>query len=174
MALRLRTALPLVALLGLAVRVVYVLANSMPVQGDAQVYHLEGGLLADGEGFRRVLEDVPTAEFPPMHIILVAFANLLGLDGTKEQKLFFACVGTVTVVLVALLARAVTRSDRTAIVAGLLAALYPMLWLPDGLLPHVITWTREGYVPAGDEPYPGPRREGGGTEAGGAPTLANA
>jgi hypothetical protein len=27
-------------------------------------------------------------------------------------------------------------------------------WLPDGLVPHVITWTREGYVPAG-EPYPG-------------------
>ena len=27
-------------------------------------------------------------------------------------------------------------------------------WLPDGLVPHVITWTREGYVPVGD-PYPG-------------------
>ena len=27
-------------------------------------------------------------------------------------------------------------------------------WLPDGLVPHVITWTREGYVPVG-EPYPG-------------------
>ena len=27
-------------------------------------------------------------------------------------------------------------------------------WLPDGLLPHVITWTREGYVAPG-APYPG-------------------
>ena len=27
-------------------------------------------------------------------------------------------------------------------------------WLPDGLVPHVITWTREGYEPCG-EPYPG-------------------
>jgi hypothetical protein len=27
-------------------------------------------------------------------------------------------------------------------------------WLPDGLVPHVITWTRDGYVPVG-EPYPG-------------------
>jgi hypothetical protein len=27
-------------------------------------------------------------------------------------------------------------------------------WLPDGLIPHVITWTREGYTPAG-APYPG-------------------
>jgi hypothetical protein len=27
-------------------------------------------------------------------------------------------------------------------------------WLPNGLLPHVITWTRDGYVPSG-EPYPG-------------------
>lgn len=27
-------------------------------------------------------------------------------------------------------------------------------WLPDSLVPHVITWTREGYVPVGD-PYAG-------------------
>lgn len=27
-------------------------------------------------------------------------------------------------------------------------------WLPDSLVPHAITWTREGYVPAGD-PNPG-------------------
>jgi 4-amino-4-deoxy-L-arabinose transferase-like glycosyltransferase len=134
--IRLRTALPYVALLGLAVRVAYVLLNRhTPVLGDALMYHLQGGDLAHGEGFHRVYEpDMPTAEFPPLHIVLVAFADLLGLDSTQGQKLFFACLGTVTVVLVALLGRAVARSERVGIVAGLMAALYPMLWLPDGAL----------------------------------------
>ncbi len=38
-------------------------------------------------------------------------------------------------------------------------AAHEQPWLPNGLLPHVITWTREGYVPAG-EPYPGPGKQG--------------
>jgi len=131
----LRRALPAVALLALAVRITYVLLNhGLPVGGDALSFHLEGGFLADGEGFRRAYEDVPTAEYPPLHIVFVAFADLLGLHGTQGQKLFFACVGTVTVVLIALLARAVTRSDRAGVIAGVMAALYPMLWLPDGAL----------------------------------------
>jgi 4-amino-4-deoxy-L-arabinose transferase-like glycosyltransferase len=132
----LRTALPFVALLAFAVRVAYVLANRhTPVLGDALMYHLQGANLADGQGWHRVYEPaMPTAEFPPMHIIMVAAADLLGLHGTQDQKLFFAAVGTITVVLVALLARAVTRSDRVGVIAGLLAATYPMLWLPDGAL----------------------------------------
>jgi hypothetical protein len=51
-------------------------------------------------------------------------------------------------------------------------AAHEQPWLPNGLLPHVITWTREGYTPKG-APYPGP-----GTRAPGAtspqPTLVNA
>jgi hypothetical protein len=134
--LRLRTALPLVALLALAVRIAYVIANRhTPVMGDALMYHLQGGNLADGQGFHRVYEpSMPTAEFPPMHILLVALADLLGLDSTQGQKVFFCFVGTGTVVLVALLARAVARSDRAGLIAGLMAATYPLLWMPDGAL----------------------------------------
>src|SRR3954451_15563633 len=131
----LRRVLPVIALLALAVRVAYILLNGdFPVSGDALAFHLEGGFLAHGEGFRRAFEDVPTAEYPPLHTVVIAFTDLLGLHGTQGQKLFFASVGTVTVVLIALLARAVTRSDRVGIIAGVLAALYPMLWLPDGAL----------------------------------------
>jgi 4-amino-4-deoxy-L-arabinose transferase-like glycosyltransferase len=135
MRLSFRRALPAIAALALVVRVVSILVNpDFPVVGDALAFHLEGGLLADGEGFRRAFEDVPTAEYPPLHIVLVAVADLLGLHGIEGQKLFFAVVGTVTVVLVALLGRAVARSDRVGVVAGVLAALYPMLWMPDGAL----------------------------------------
>jgi 4-amino-4-deoxy-L-arabinose transferase-like glycosyltransferase len=130
-----RRALPAIALLALAVRVVSILANAdFPVVGDALAFHLEGAHLAGGEGFRRAFEDAPTAEYPPLHIVFVAVADLLGLRGIEAQKLFFAVVGTVTVVLVALLGRAAARSDRVGVIAGVLAALYPMLWMPDGAL----------------------------------------
>jgi len=33
-------------------------------------------------------------------------------------------------------------------------AYHTQPFLPDGLVPHVVTWQREGYTPAGD-PYPG-------------------
>ncbi|MCW2982899.1 MAG: hypothetical protein JWR63_469, partial [Conexibacter sp.] len=133
---RLRTALPLIALLALAVRVAYVLLNRhTPVVGDALMYHLQGANLADGRGLHRVYEpDMPTAEYPPLHIFGVAFADLLGLHSTQAQKLFFAVVGTGTVVLVALLGRAATRSERVGVIAGVMATLYPMLWMPDGAL----------------------------------------
>lgn len=133
---RLRTTLPWIALLALAVRVAYVVLNRhTPVVGDALMYHLQGAGLADGEGLHRVYEpSLPTAEYPPLHIFLVAFTDLLGLHSTQAQKLFFAFVGTGTVILVALLGRAATRSERVGVIAGVMAALYPMLWMPDGAL----------------------------------------
>jgi 4-amino-4-deoxy-L-arabinose transferase-like glycosyltransferase len=135
MRLTFRRALPAIALLALAVRVVSILVNAdFPVVGDALAFHLEGAHLADGEGFRRAFEDVPTAEYPPLHTVFVAVADLLGLHGIEAQKLFFAVVGSVTVVLIALLGRAVTGNGRVGVIAGVLAALYPMLWMPDGAL----------------------------------------
>ena len=46
-------------------------------------------------------------------------------------------------------------------------------WLPNGLLPHVITWTREGYVAPG-APYPGAGNRGPSTAAPHQPTLVDA
>jgi 4-amino-4-deoxy-L-arabinose transferase-like glycosyltransferase len=123
-------------LLALAVRIAYVVLNRhTPVVGDALMYHLQGAGLADGDGLHRVYEpSMPTAEYPPLHIFLVAFTDLLGLHSTQAQKVFFAFVGTGTVILVALLGRAATRSERVGVIAGIIAALYPMLWMPDGAL----------------------------------------
>lgn len=55
-------------------------------------------------------------------------------------------------------------------------AAHEQPWLPNGLLPHVITWTREGYTPPG-APYPGPGTRAPAASAGHQPpqpTLANA
>src|SRR4051794_24601150 len=58
-----RGTLALVALAALAIRTGATLRHrDYPVIGDALTFHLEGGYLAHGEGFRRIFEAVPTAE----------------------------------------------------------------------------------------------------------------
>lgn len=126
-----RTRLALVAALGLVVRLVAAYLNRHHVvAGDALTFHLEGRFLAAGEGFRRVYEDVPTAEHPPAHIVVLAAADALGIDGFTGQRLFQGAIGTLTVVGCALVGRRVA-GDAVGLIAGLIAALYPMLWLPD-------------------------------------------
>ena len=136
-----RARLALVALLGLAVRLLAAWVNrDWPVIGDALTYHLEGGYLADGQGFRRAYEDLPTAEHPPGHIVVLALADLLGVDGTAGQKAFMGGVGTITVVLIGLLGRRV-GGPRVGLIAAALAAVYPMLFLPDAALMSETTST---------------------------------
>src|SRR4051794_32883447 len=129
-----RGRLAIVALAALAIRTAATIYHrDYPVIGDALTFHLEGGHLAHGEGFRRVFEDVPTAEHPPLFICLIALFTLLGADGFLAQKLLLGLVGTVSVVLVGLLARRVA-GERAGLVAAVLAAVYPLLWLADGSL----------------------------------------
>lgn len=136
-----RTRLAAVGLLGLLVRVSAAWANrDYPVVGDALTYHLEGGYLAGGEGFRRAYEDVPTAEHPPVHVVVVAAAELLGIGSTAGQKAFLGAIGAITVVLVGLLGRRI-GGDRVGLLAAGLAAIYPMLFLADAALMSETTST---------------------------------
>jgi 4-amino-4-deoxy-L-arabinose transferase-like glycosyltransferase len=129
-----RGRLAIVALAALAIRTAATLYHhDYPVIGDALTFHLEGGHLAHGEGFRRIFEDVPTAEHPPLFIVLVAFFDLFGADGFLSQKLLLGLVGTATVVLIGLLGRRVA-GDRAGLIAATVAAVYPLLWLVDGSL----------------------------------------
>jgi hypothetical protein len=131
-----RARLALIALAGLALRVAYALiaGDWQPLQGDALTYHVEGRYLAEGEGFRRVFEDVPTAEFPPAQIVLLAAANLVGLDGVPGQRLLMCVVGAVTVALIGLLGRLVGGTERMGLVAAAIAAVYPPLWIMNSTL----------------------------------------
>ena len=114
-----RGRLAIVALAALAIRTAATIYHrDYPVIGDALTFHLEGGHLAHGEGFRRVFEDVPTAEHPPLFIGLIALFTLLGADGFLAQKLLLGLVGTVTVVLVGLLARRVAGERAGLVAAG--------------------------------------------------------
>jgi 4-amino-4-deoxy-L-arabinose transferase-like glycosyltransferase len=129
-----RGRLAIVALAALAIRTAAtVYHRDYPVIGDALTFHIEGGHLAHGEGFRRVFEDVPTAEHPPLFICLLALFDPLGADSFLSQKLLLGLVGTVTVVLVGFLGRRVA-GDRAGLIAASVAAVYPLLWLADGSL----------------------------------------
>ena len=124
------------ALAGLAVRVTYAVLTRdwQELQGDALSYHLTGQHLADGEGWRRPEVDVPTAEFPPGPSTLLGLLSLLAIDGVLGQKLVRCVIGSVTVVLIGLLGRAASGSERVGLVAAGIAAVYPPRWVMSGTL----------------------------------------
>ena len=130
----------------LLVRVLYtvLVADDIPVIGDALTYHLLGDQLADGGGFDRVAHPqlagregfgpgVPTAEHPPLFPLLVGLLAKLGADGYLAQKLLLCVVGTTTVGFVGLAGRELA-GPITGLVAAGLAAAYPFLWVVDGSL----------------------------------------
>ena len=130
----------------LVIRVLYTLlvAQDIPVIGDALTYHLLGGNIADGKGFERAPHPqlapfegwkpgVPTAEHPPLFPLLIGLITKLGATGYLAQKLLLCVVGTVTVAFVGLAGRE-AAGPTTGLVAAALAAIYPFLWVVDGSL----------------------------------------
>jgi 4-amino-4-deoxy-L-arabinose transferase-like glycosyltransferase len=126
--------LALIALGGLLIRLVYTVLNRRyPVIGDALTFHLDAQHLADGHGFQRAFEPVPTAEHPPVHIVFLAFIDLLGGHGTLPQKLALCFVGSGTIGALGFLGRTVA-GERAGLIAGGIGAVYPLLWVIDGSL----------------------------------------
>jgi len=133
-------ALALVVVGALVLRVVYVFVsrrNFVP-GGDAFFYHAGANLLADGKGFispfyAKVGVHRAAAEHPPLYIVFLAIPSVLGMKSVLTHLLWSCLLGTGTVWLVGLLGRAVGGA-RVGIVAAVIAALYPNLWAPDGML----------------------------------------
>jgi 4-amino-4-deoxy-L-arabinose transferase-like glycosyltransferase len=130
----------------LAIRVLYtvLVAQDIPVIGDALTYHLLGENIAEGRGFERPLHPqlagfdsweagAPTAEHPPLFPLLVGLFTKLGATTYLAQKLLLCAVGTITVAFVGLAGREAGGSAVGLIAAGL-AAVYPFLWIVDGSL----------------------------------------
>src|SRR5206468_615782 len=128
-----------VAALALAVRVAYVVfarRNYVP-GGDAFYYHAGANLLVDGKGFVEPFlypqYRLQSAEHPPLYLLYLAVPSLLGMRSPLTQMLWTCVAGTATVVVVGLAAREI-GGRRLAVIAALLAALYPNLWAADGAL----------------------------------------
>ncbi len=139
--LRFGLLLGVIGLVALAIRVAFVLIvdPDVPSIGDATAYHLLGTNLADGLGYIRPFdllllgESRPTAEYPPLHPLLLSIFSSLGASGVVAQRLLLSAVGAVGVVVVGLLGRRVA-GDLVGLVAAGVAATYPMLFLSEAIL----------------------------------------
>jgi 4-amino-4-deoxy-L-arabinose transferase-like glycosyltransferase len=164
---RFALALAAVALIGLGVRIAFivVVAPKVPALGDASAYHLLADHLARTGGYIRPFDNLllhlqrPTAEYPPLFPALLSLPARLGARSVEQQRIFMAFVGAGTVALVGLLGRRVA-SPATGLVAAALAAVYPMLFLgeatlmAESLYVALVTLVLLGAYRAFDEPKP--------------------
>ncbi len=137
----------LIALAALVLRVGYVAfaKTNQPIHGDQLFYNAEANRLARGDGFvepfdpqalsRGVIREGkdPAADHPPLTVIVLAPVSFVTSQALIPQRLTMAVLGTVAVVIIGLLARRLA-GDRAAWIAASIAAVYPNLWVNDGLI----------------------------------------
>ena len=111
--------------------------------GDPLFYHSTANLLANGLGFPEPLNFIAhqrwmaSALHGPLYPLVLSFGSRFGGTTFFDHKMFSLVIGTAVVAFVGLVARQVAqphRRDRVAIVAMVLAAVYPNLWIIDGVL----------------------------------------
>lgn len=119
---------------GAIVRIVHLATkwNDPLLLNDSLYYSAQAIQLADGTFFREVFVDQPGAEHGPLTSILLSPVSWMD-DPTPWQRLVTVVLGIVTVAVIGLLGRAVA-GPRVGIVATTLAAVYPNLWMNDGLV----------------------------------------
>ncbi len=133
--------LALIVALAAIVRVLVVVLVDphVPSVGDASAYHLLANHLADGRGYIRPFDFtkfhlvVPTAEYPPFHPFVLSIFARLGARSVEAQRIGLTVIGSATVALVGLVGRQIAGA-RVGIVAAGLAAISPMMFLPEATL----------------------------------------
>lgn len=133
-----------ILVLAAGVRVAYVLGVADGFNRerfyDAAYYELEARTVAQGKGFAdpfRLLPGadhaiVPAADHPPLTVLVLAPVVRV-FPGQLPLRFTSALAGLGVVFLTALLTRRVA-GDRAALIAAVLAAGYPYLWVNDGLI----------------------------------------
>jgi 4-amino-4-deoxy-L-arabinose transferase-like glycosyltransferase len=136
-----------IALVALVLRVAYVAfaKTNQPIHGDQLFYNAEANRLARGDGFvepfdpqalsRGVIREGtdPAADHPPLTVIVLAPVSFLTREALIPQRLEMAVLGTAAVVVIGLLGRRIA-GDRAGWIAAGIAAVYPNLWVNDGLI----------------------------------------
>ena len=128
-------------LLALVIRIVVTLTTYADLDlgfSDNTFYHRQANLLADGKGFIdpfRLQNGLvaPTAAHPPIYSLYLAAWSLLGFDGILDHRIASTIPSALVVPVLAVTAR--WMAGRAAgIVVATLAAIYPALWINDGLI----------------------------------------
>jgi 4-amino-4-deoxy-L-arabinose transferase-like glycosyltransferase len=121
--------LALIALAGFGVRLGYALAGGGErTSDDGGYYHVAANLLVDGGGFVNPWSGTPTGQHPPAWPVLLALPSAGGFDSLLAHQVFAAIVGTATVALVGVAARAIAGT-RVGLIAAGVAAVNPNLWV---------------------------------------------
>lgn len=126
-----------IAAVALAGRVAYVLTVTRFEDSfyDAFAYVGVSLSLSKGDGFVLPIAQVADASHAPLtSIVITPVTWLFGADdGVVPQRLTMAALGVVVVVLTGLLGR-VIAGPRVGLVAAGLAAVYPNLWIGNGII----------------------------------------
>ncbi|MEX0768105.1 MAG: glycosyltransferase family 39 protein [Microthrixaceae bacterium] len=131
-----------ILLLGLVIRVAFVLIRQSSVElvtGDAYWYHFQAKLVAEGRGFLHPFDFYKEgiisqgADHPPGFVVVLALLDWLGIDTPQGQRLVMCVLGTASVAVIAFLGRRL-GGVRVGVIAAFIAAVYPNMWINDGML----------------------------------------
>jgi len=131
-------ALALVAALGLLGRVLFLYRSKVArgdifFQGDAFWYSTVARAVSDGHGFVNLFSNQPTADHPPLTVLLLTPAAHFFDGSTFAMRMTMVLLSTVTIVVAGLLGRRLAGP-----VAGVAAAVFvaanPSLWVNDILI----------------------------------------
>lgn len=133
--------LSVIALVGLGVRLWWVLSAkwNRPLWGDAWFYHWQARLLSEGHGFVNPAYwywghlRAESADHPPLFTLLLTGLDSVGLKSVHAQLIVMCLLGAAAVVVVGLAGRKIGGA-RLGLIGAALAAIYPNLWLNDGML----------------------------------------
>src|SRR3954470_13572311 len=135
------TRLAAIAGVGLAVRLVHSLVGvgGRTPAGDGREFHLLANVLAQTGRYLQPFQHlylhhtVPTTEKPPLYPAVLALPSWLGLDSYTAHRVVSCLLGAAAIVLIGLLGRRVA-GDRIGLLAAVVAAVYPALWMLDASL----------------------------------------
>ena len=131
-----RRRLVTITALGVLWRLVYVpFERPLRIWSDEHWYMTQAHRLVEGHPWSSIFNtDIPSASHGPL--VSVAIAPFAWLFPTAMTGLRFLIplVGAVSIVGLATFVRRVSASDRAALIAAVLAAVYPGLWVRDGLV----------------------------------------
>lgn len=139
-----RFRLGLIVAVALALRVIYILALApTPAQladdtfwyafVSEQIVLGHGFVIGHGSLFSPSFRLEPTSLHPPLYALALAGLRELGVDRARDLLLLGAVTGTVSVLGLGLLGRAL-RGAGVGLLAAAIAAVYPLLIVPDGAL----------------------------------------
>lgn len=125
---------------GLGIRLASVLLRPHVLPGgDPLEYVGQANLLTDGKGWIDPLLfmhhglTVQTAKLPPFFTLLMAACSAVGFKSFFAHRVWSAILGSVAVPVAAMLGREVS-GRKVGMLAAVLVAVYPNMWLSDGLV----------------------------------------